>query len=107
MVALFIGFDKLYKELKNDLLTTGNIYLPTEETLISEETSDTKNANIEKTYSEMTLEEKLAYLEHEKEILINYSKTMSSKPIEDVPTKLNQVAQQEPVLKLTLNTKNK
>ena len=83
IVILYMG-DKLYGYMEDKLLEQGKIYKPIAEELnndyeskiLNEEKADTYTASVqktrtEKTYDEMTTEEKLAYLQQEKEKLIN------------------------------------
>lgn len=78
---LFAG-DKVYEEIRFELLANGKIYKLSEEELknncdnqvINTEKDNTYAASVtkfEKTYDEMTTAEKLAYLQQEKEKLIN------------------------------------
>ncbi len=76
--------DKFYEHMEDKLLEQGKIYKPIVEELnnnceseiLNEENADIYTASVqktrtEKTYDEMTTEEKLAYLQQEKEKLIN------------------------------------
>lgn len=92
IVILCMG-DKLYGYMEDKLLEQGKIYKPTAEELnndyeseiLNEEKADTYTASVqktrtEKTYDEMTTEEKLAYLQQEKEKLINQATPQVENP---------------------------
>ena len=82
--------DKMYEYAKEKLLKSGKIYKPITEELNndykSEEKDDSYTASIqktktEKTYDEMTTEEKIAYLQQEKEKLINQTTPQAEKKL--------------------------
>ena len=82
--------DKMYEYAKEKLLKSGKIYKPITEELNndykSEEKDDSYTASIqktktEKTYDEMTTEEKIAYLQQEKEKLINQTTPQAEKAL--------------------------
>lgn len=92
IVMLCMG-DKLYGFMEDILLEKGKIYKPIAEELnndceseiFDEEKADTYTASAqktrtEKTYDEMTTEEKLAYLQQEKEKLINQANPQAENP---------------------------
>ena len=92
IVILCMG-DKLYGYMEDYLLEQGKIYKPIAEELnndceseiLNEEKADTYTASVqktrtEKTYDEMTTEEKLAYLQQEKEKLINQATPQVENP---------------------------
>lgn len=117
-IAVLCAGDKLYEYMEDKLLEEGKIYMPTEENPISEDKisprEETKNytesmekASTEKKYDEMTLEEKLAYLEREKEILTGQSRTIVAQPIEDDSADNLDQDQQGSVLRRTMNPKRK
>ena len=85
--------DKFYEYMEDKLLEQGKIYKPIVEELnndyeseiLNEEKADTYTASVqktrtEKTYDEMTTEEKLAYLQQEKEKLINQATPQVENP---------------------------
>ena len=92
IVILCMG-DKLYGYVEDKLLEQGQIYKPIakelnndyESEILNEEKADTYTASVqktrtEKTYDEMTTEEKLAYLQQEKEKLINQATPQVENP---------------------------
>lgn len=103
--------DKLYEYMEDKLLEQGKIYMPTEEMPSSEETNtyteSIEKASTEKKYDEMTLEEKLAYLERERKILTGQSRTIVEQPIEEDSVDKFDQEQQGPVLRKTMNPKRK
>lgn len=114
-IVLLCMSDKLYEYVEDEFLSEGKIYMPTEETPSSKDefspseenkiyTESIEKASTEKKYDEMTLKEKLAYLEHEREILTNQSRTIVAQSFED---DLVNKEQQKPVLKRTMNPKQK
>ena len=81
-----VGFiymdDKIFEYLEKKMLEDGKIYIPTKEKKVNEEPKINTNS-IEKTqpeekHSEMDIDEKIAYLKHEKEILTNEFKTQAN-----------------------------
>ncbi len=110
--------NKVYECMKDKSLEAGKIYMPTEETPISEDkispreetktyTESMEKASTEKKYDEMTLEEKLAYLERAREILTGQSRTIVDQPIEEASVDIFDQEQQGPVWKRTINRKQK
>jgi len=92
IIILYMG-DKLYDYMENKLLEEGKIYKSNEKKInnksenhaLNKEKGNTFIANVqktrtEKTYNEMTIEEKLAYLQQEKERLINQSTQQVENP---------------------------
>lgn len=92
IIILCMG-DKFYGYIEDKLLEQGKIYKPIAEELnndyeseiLNEEKADTYTASVqktrtEKTYDEMTTEEKLAYLQQEKEKLINQATPQVENP---------------------------
>lgn len=92
IVILWMG-DKFYGYMEDKLLEQGKIYMPIAEELnndyeseiLNEEKADTYTASVqktrtEKTYDEMTTEKKLAYLQQEKEKLINQATPQVENP---------------------------
>ena len=93
IIILCLG-DKLYEFVEDKLLEQGKIYKPVAEELnddCEDKSSKGENTNIyatsvqktrtEKTYNEMTIEEKLAYLEQEKEMLMSQATPQDENPI--------------------------
>jgi len=93
LVAIFNNIDKLYTEFKNNLLKDGDIELKTsleqkefdnteifvDADKIYSETID--KPNVGKNYSEMTMEEKIKFLESERELLLQQDKVqVNDKP---------------------------
>lgn len=91
IVILCMG-DRVYEYMEDKLLEQGKIYKPIAEELnndcesqiLNEEKDDTYTASVqktrtEKTYDEMTTEEKLTYLQQEKEKLINQATPQGEK----------------------------
>lgn len=97
-IAILCMGDKLYEYI-------------TEEMPSSEETNtyieSIEKASTEKKYDEMTLEEKLAYLERERKILTGQSRTIVEQPIEEDSVDKFDQEQQGPVLRKTMNPKRK
>ena len=92
ILMLYMG-DKIYNYMEDKLLEHGEIYKSDEEKLnnncespvLNKVKDDTCTANIqktrtEKTYNEMTTEEKLTYLQQEKEKLINQITSQAENP---------------------------
>ena len=108
-IAILCMGDKLYEYMEDKLLEQGKIYMPTEEMPSSEETNtyteSIEKASTEKKYDEMTLEEKLAYLERERKILTGQSRTIVEQPIEEDSVDKFDQEQQGPVLRKTMNPK--
>ena len=109
--VLFIG-DKVYEHVKDDLLDKGKIiYMPTEERSINEEsktnTEDIEKASIDKKYDEMTLEEKLAYLEQERELLLSQSDALKDQRNQNATKGNLSKNQQGPILKIVREPKQK
>lgn len=101
---LSIDIDEAHQRLEANLLGKGKIYMPTEESSVENENSPkvetriyTENiepASTKKSYAEMTVEEKLAYLERERQTLMNQAKTIrekQSKENESTKTKQEQI----------------
>lgn len=114
-IAVLCMGDKLYGYMEDKLLSEGEIYMPTEEIPSSEDefspsegtkiyTESIEKTSTEKKYDEMTLEEKLAYLEREREILTGQSRTIVAQSVEDDSVDKEQ---QEPALRRTMNPKRK
>ncbi len=113
-ITLLCMWDMFYECLEEGMLANGEIYMPTEETTSSEEMSSPKeetniytenieNINLEKKYDEMTLEEKLAYLERERKRLNSLSRAIVQSIEDDSKDK----EQQGPVLRKIMNQKEK
>jgi hypothetical protein len=117
ITVLLIG-DKVYKYMEDKLLQQGDIYMPTEEMSSMEDefssreetktyTESTEKERTEKKYAEMTLEEKLAYLEREKARLISQSMPIVAQSSEENSEEKLVQDQKEPVLRKTMNPKRK
>lgn len=84
---LFNGYDEIYESWAKELLKNGEIYKPMEEKIdnnskrkiLEKEKFNNYTENSKKTYDEMTIEEKLEYLQQEKEKLINQSTIQTEK----------------------------
>ena len=70
-------------------------------------TESTEKERTEKKYAEMTLEEKLAYLEREKARLISQSMPIVAQSSEENSEEKLVQDQKEPVLRKTMNPKRK
>lgn len=92
-IVILWTVDESYGHLEDEYLKQGKIYKPIAEELnndyeskiLNEEKADTYTASVqktrtEKTYDEMTTEEKLAYLQQEKEKLINQATPQVENP---------------------------
>ena len=94
MIYLFL--DEYYEKAEEILLRENKIYKPNEEEIKIDEntngkeksiennsiyTVNVKNTKPEKKYEEMSIEEKIVYLDQEKEKLIDQMKTQVEKPI--------------------------
>ena len=86
VLTLIFSGDKLYEKMKQSFLYDGKIKYVYDKSYTSEQEKDIKmdmspieSNESKKSYSEMTVEEKLAYLEKEKQNLINQQKDKSSK----------------------------
>ena len=106
-IAILCAGDKMYDYIEDDLLDKGKIiYMPTEETSINEEsktnTEDIEKASIDKKYDEMTSEEKLAYLEQERELLLSQFDALGEQRGRNAKQNGFQ-EQQSPVLKIAKN----
>jgi hypothetical protein len=81
-ITLLCMGDNAYEYIKNKLLEQGKIYKPInddcENKILNENTTSIQKRRNEKTYEEMSVEEKLAYLKQEKEKLINETTKNSS-----------------------------
>lgn len=105
IVILCMG-DKLYDYMEKKLLEKGKIYMPKDEPENSESemesssseiennnTNSVQKVNSEKKYEDMTLEEKMAYLEEKKELILKQNtKLMDTNSFDNL-------GQQESVLK--------
>ena len=78
-VILFMG-DKVYDELEKELLERGSIYIPKEnnvntqpemKSMTLEKTNNVQKDNTVKKYEDMSIDEKIAYLEREKQSLLS------------------------------------
>lgn len=84
---LFRGYGEIYESLTKELLLDGKIYKPMEEKIddnskrkiLEKEKFNNYTEISKKTYDEMTIEEKLEYLQQEKEKLINQSTIQTEK----------------------------
>lgn len=105
---------KLYEYIEEKLLEAGYIYMPKDEhanTLPKMESSSfekeqnntdsIQKVNGEKKYGDMSIEEKIAYLEREKEILLRRKASISDESL------FENLGQQGPVIKRTFNPKRK
>lgn len=110
--------DKIYEYMEDELLKNGKIYMPTEEMPSSKDeflpreetkiyTESMEKVSTEKKYDEMTLKGKLAYLKHEREILIGQSRTIVAQPIEDGSEDKFDQQQQGPVMRKIMNPDQK
>ena len=112
IVILWMG-DKYYEHIEKKRLEEGTIYMPKDEPAntqpemesspFEKEQNNTgiQEGNAEKKYEDMSVEEKMAYLEREKEILLRQKASVSDESLSE------NLGQQGPVLKRTFNPRRK
>ena len=112
-IVLCMG-EKIYEYLEDRLLEEGKIYMSKDErantqpeiksSLFEKEknyTDGIQSRNVEKKYEDMSFEEKMAYLEREKEILLSQRESASIESLSD------NLKQQETELQATHNPRKK
>lgn len=113
-IAILCMGDKLYEYVEDELLEEGKIYMPKDEPANTQpemesspfekeqnNTDSIQKVNAEKKYEDMSVEEKMAYLEREKEILLRQKASVSDESLSE------NLGQQGPVLKRTFNPRRK
>lgn len=113
-IAILCMGDKLYEYMEDKLLEEGKIYMPKDEPANPQpemesspfekeqnNTDSIQKVNAEKKYEDMSVEEKMAYLEREKEILLRQKASVSDESLSE------NLGQQGPVLKRTFNPRRK
>jgi len=106
--------DEMYEYGKGQLLEKGEIYMPKDEPANTQpemesspfekeqnNTDSIQKVNAKKKYEDMSVEEKMAYLEREKEILLRQKASVSDESLSE------NLGQQGPVLKRTFNPRRK
>lgn len=113
-IAILCMGDKLYEYVEDKLLEEGKIYMPKDEPANKQpemesspfekeqnNTDSIQKVNAEKKYEDMSVEEKMAYLERKKEILLRQKASVSDERLSE------NLGQQGPVLKRTFNPRRK
>ena len=111
-IAILCMGDKFYEHVVDKLLEEGKIYMPKDEPAniqpeiesspFENEQSNTdsiQNVNCEKKYEDMSVEEKMAYLEREKEMLLRQTASISDESLSE------NLGQQGPGLNRTINSR--
>ena len=114
IAILCVGDDKFYEYMKDKLLEEGKIYMTKDEPANKQpemesspfekeqnNTDSIQKVNAEKKYEDMSVEEKMAYLEREKEILLRQKASVSDESLSE------NLGQQGPVLKRAFKPRRK
>lgn len=112
-IAILCVGDKFYEHMVDKLLESGKIYMPKDEPAniqpeiesspFEKEQSNTESiqkVNCKRKYEDMSVEEKMAYLEREKEMLLRQTTSISDESLSE------NLDQQGPVLKRIINKEN-
>ena len=109
-IVIICMVDKFYDYIKDKLLERGIIYMPQDksvntqpemESTTFENTDTIQKVNVEKKYEDMSFEEKMTYLEREKEILLRQKASTSDESLSE------NLSEQGLTLKRTFNSKSK